>query len=265
MGHKVCRKHLENHLGNALSTGNAPTTANAGLLLRRGMTQYDAAVEHDEGGKGGTEKQKLIERIAEIRLSRLYQSAFKRWKAATDDGMRFTAFEAALLGRLYIGVARESALETGLTVHHAYGMPLIPGSALKGLARAVARTQLVGRADAIAWLFGADTEDESAQEAGGIIFHDAWWVPDGKPFVEEVVTPHHRDYYALGKAHATDFDSPVPAPQIAVQGKFLFVLEGDPAWCSVARTLLQHGLGKRGIGGKTSSGYGYFDVSASVT
>lgn len=259
MAHDVCRHRLVDDLR------VAPSTANAGLLLRRGMTQYDAAVHDDAGGKGGTEKQTLIERIAGIGASPLYRSAFKRWRAAVADGARFTAFEAALIGRLYVGVARESALETGLTVHHAYGMPLIPGSALKGLARAVARTLLCERSDAIAWLFGADTQDEAAQEAGGIVFHDAWWVPDGKPFVEDVVTPHHRDYYAQGKAHATDFDSPVPAPQIAVQGKFLFVLESDPAWCAMARALLQHGLSERGIGAKTRSGYGYFDVSSRVS
>lgn len=252
MAHEVCRRSLKDYLGR-----NTPTSANAGLLLRRGMTGYDTAIQDGDSGKGGTEKQALIERIAALGPSPMYRAAYRRWQQATADGTRFNQFEAGLDGRLYIGVSRESALETGLTVNHAYGMPMIPGSALKGLARAVARERLADRVDVITWLFGADTGDESP-EAGGIVFHDAWWVPGDRPFVEEVVTPHHRDYYNLGKADATDFDSPVPAPQIAVQGRFLFVLEGDPAWSAFARALLQTGLEERGVGGKASSGYGFF-------
>lgn len=258
MDREICRRKLKDYLG-----ANAPTNANAGLLMRRGMTHYQTGSSSSDAGKGRTEKQELIKRITTLNASDLYRAAFRRWKAATANGMRFTCFEAGLIGRLYIGVTRESALETSLTVHHAYGMPLIPGSALKGLARSIARERLTDHPDALTWLFGADTKADATEmaEAGSIIFHDAWWVPNGKPFVEEVVTPHHRDYYNLGSAAATDFDSPVPAPQIAAQGSFLFVLEGEPAWCEIARALLQSGLESSGIGGKRSSGYGYFDIS----
>lgn len=238
-----------------------PAHANAGLLLRRGLTEYESGKTEGDSGKGGGNKQDLIREIAKTEPSSLYKAAFKRWKHATaNNGMRFVQFEAALIGRLYIGLTRESALETGINVHHAYGMPMIPGSAIKGLTRSVARTALKERAEAITWLFGNehDVDKPELQETGSIIFHDAWWVPEGSPFVEEIVTPHHTDYYAEGKAPATDFDSPIPAPQIAAQGKFLFVLEGDTAWCEIARSLLQHGLHHRGIGGKTTSGYGFF-------
>lgn len=223
-----------------------PGKANAGLLLRRGLTEYESGKTEGDSGKGGGNKQDLIREIAKTEPSLLYKAAFKRWKHTTaSNGMRFVQFEAALIGRLYIGLTRESALETGISVHHAYGMPMIPGSAIKGLARSVARTALKERTEAITWLFGNehDVDRPELQETGSIIFHDAWWVPgDKKPFVEELVTPHHTDYYAEGKAYATDFDSPIPAPQIAAQGKLPFVLDGDPACCETTRSLLQHGL-----------------------
>lgn len=38
--------------------------------------------------------------------------------------------------RLVIGLGLPSPFETGITLHHVYGIPAIPGSALKGLARA---------------------------------------------------------------------------------------------------------------------------------
>ena len=259
MAHDVCRQALKKHLGEAAFKGKSP---NAGLLLRRGMTHYDGGKNKGDAGKGGSTKQQLIEHIAELTPSLLYRTAFRRWQQATSDATRFSAFDATLDGRLYIGVSRESALETGLTVHHAYGMPMIPGSALKGLARAVARARLGERDDAITWLFGADTHADDA-EAGGLVFHDAWWVPEGdaKPFVAEVVTPHHRDYYQGKGKPATDFDDPVPAPQIAVQGQFHFVLEGEPAWGTLACSLLKSAMAERGIGGKRSSGYGYFSTT----
>jgi CRISPR-associated protein Cmr6 len=71
---------------------------------------------------------------------------------------------------------------------------------------------------------------------------------------------HHPEYYKEGKQAATDFDSPIPAPQIAVQGSFYFVIEGDPAWSKLAKRLLEKGLSERGIGAKRSSGYGFFAV-----
>lgn len=241
------------------------STANPGLLLRRGLDEYESAGRDGNPEGGGKKKQALIERMARIGPQEGYRRAFNRWKAATADGKRFSNFAAPLLGRLYIGLSRETALETGITVQHAWGMPMIPGSALKGIARAAARERLADKPDLVNWLFGAATDgakDDSALEAGAVVFHDAWWVPEGRPFVAEVVTPHHGGYYVQGGAvPATDFDSPIPASQIATQGSFYFVLEGEPAWCGIAQTLLQFALEERGVGGKRSSGYGYFDLN----
>lgn len=64
----------------------------------------------------------------------------------------------------------------------------------------------------------------------------------------------------MGGVEATDFDSPVPAPQIATSGKFYFVVEGPQAWAELARHLIQQALSNNGVGGKGSSGYGYLKV-----
>ena len=66
-------------------------------------------------------------------------------------------------------------------------------------------------------------------------------------------------YYSTeGAQEATDFDSPVPNAQVAVQGSFLFVLEGAAAWFDLAKKMLVDALCTRGIGAKTRAGYGYF-------
>ncbi len=241
-------------------TGNRyGDSANAGLLLRRGLERWPDKQTGDS--KAGNEKAALIADVAKLFVPEGYSWAYERWKAATkNDGTRFDSTELDLLGRLYIGLSRDSALETGITVQHAWGMPMIPGSALKGMSRHMALTAstLQSEPDAIAYLFGS--EDEAKPECGAVVFHDAWWVPQpgAMPFAAEVVTPHHTAYYNLGSAYATDFDSPIPAAQIAAQGRFRFVVEGDSGWCTLALALLKLALTRHGVGGKTTSGYGLF-------
>ena len=55
---------------------------------------------------------------------------------APPRGPVITSFSLATPGgtRLIIGLGGESPLETGLTLHHTFGVPIIPGSAIKGLA-----------------------------------------------------------------------------------------------------------------------------------
>lgn len=228
---------------------------NMGLLLRRGLAQWSDDSLGGKSEKAGNAKAALIGRISQADPDPGYAWAYRRWCEATAvDG--FEAIELALIGRLYIGLTRDNPLETGITVGHAWGMPMIPGSALKGISRHIARAQALPE-DAIVHLFGAANEDESP-EAGAVVFHDAWWTPNGKPFAAEVVTPHHTAYYNLGSAYATDFDAPVPAAQIAAQGRFRFVVEGDAAWCRLAVALLKVALQQHGVGGKATSGYGLF-------
>lgn len=256
---QLCRENIKPVLANftKLKSGEA----HPGLLLTKGM------VDFPEGSKVGETKAERIREICEISPSKIYKAAYERWKSATQN---FAHIEAALVGRLYIGVTRDNALETGVTVSHTYGMPMIPGSAVKGLCRACANDWLKDKdgkenKEASAYLFGNEwgEKDEAKLEVGGLIFHDAWWIPDAdkKPFVPEVVTVHHQVYYGSeGKQAATDFDSPIPAPQIAVQGRFYFVIEGDSAWTKLAVRLLEQGLANRGIGAKNSSGYGFFST-----
>lgn len=228
-------------------------TPHPGLLISRGLVTWPA-----DGEGGGQAKKALIGRVAQLGTSPLYQAAFARWKMTTGQA-HFVALEATLSGRLYIGVTRDNALETGVTTSHTYGMPMIPGSAVKGLCRAIARKREID-IKARTWMFGNEPDDADT-EIGGLVFHDAWWIggANDKPFVPEIVTPHHQEYYGSeGVTPATDFDSPIPANQIAVTGKFYFVIEGDTRWASMAVKLLKVALTQNGIGGKRSSGYGFF-------
>lgn len=255
---QLCRVALQSIIGGT-------NTSHPGLLLTRGLATWPA-----NGEGGGKAKKALIDKVAALGPSPLYFAALARWQASTKGQSQFVPFEATLASRLYIGVTRDNALETGVATSHTYGMPMIPGSAVKGLCRAAACKIGINEKAAI-WIFGNEPENDTDAEIGGLIFHDAWWAGEtkdkpldanDKPFIAEIVTPHHQAYYASeGITPATDFDSPIPAYQIAVTGKFYFVVEGDPVWAREAAKLLKAALAFKGIGSKCSSGYGFFNAT----
>ena len=235
----------------------AAQDAHIGMLLQCGLT------EHDE--KNQTAKTNHIERVCQSTASEFYKRTYNRWKQATADIKRFRHVFLKLETRLFIGLTGGGMLETGCAISHSHGMPYIPGSSIKGAVNAYVRERFgADGKDIREELFGAPaSEDQPAGLSGLITFHDAWWKPGSapRPLVQEVVTSHHLEYYGTeGATRATDFDSPVPNAQVAVQGSFLFVLEGPLAWLDLAEEMLIEALSTHGIGAKTRAGYGLLNA-----
>ena len=65
-----------------------------------------------------------------VRSEETYTAAYERHELSTKDLESKGHFSTA--GRLVIGLGGENVLETGLTLSHTYGTPMIPGTALKG-------------------------------------------------------------------------------------------------------------------------------------
>lgn len=230
--------------------------ANPGWLLAFGLEA--------QGKKSDDKKADLIERAGRAsKPSRLYQAAYDRWRETVEDECRFAVWEGQLENRLLIGMGTSGPLETNITLSRPYGMPMIPGTALKGAARSLAARALAdGKIDeeVLAIVFGQQGNNEEEFESGYLVFHDAWWIPDSAvpALTPEVTTPHHPKYYQGKAVEATDFDSPSPVPQIAAHGAFLFVVEGVAAWAEFGLAILRDALKDRGIGAAKSAGYGYF-------
>ena len=231
--------------------------AHAGLLMQRGLPEWN---QDDKQAKA-----ELIQKIAKIPApaleeSSLYALAFKRWVQSTSDTDRFATLAAGISGRLYTGLNSAGALETGISTHHTYGMPLIAGSSVKGIARSYAESLGLDKAH-LTVLFGDDS-DSGSLKSGALVWHDAWFVPaNTPPFAAEIITTHHQDYYNGKQPEADEMESPIPNQQIATQGSFYFVIESAPgaqAWAEYAKNLLFQALQTQGAGSKTASGYGYF-------
>ena len=198
-----------------------------------------------------------------------YPRAVARWAALTQDATRFARGVVCTAGRLRVGSSADNALETGIALHHTYGMPYLPGSVLKGCALAWARASGLETAYVDA-LFGRepDHEDVPIGEAGCVVFHDGWWIPTSaspKPaLVREVVTSHHFDYYSGRSQEPTDCDDPIPVAQLAAAGAFYLVIEGERAWAEAALRVLRAALATLGLGARGAAGYGLFVTDESA-
>ena len=73
-----------------------------------------------------------LSKLVKRSISPDYTHAFNRWRSSFGaPGDR--TLEVTLQSRLLVGHGNPSATDVGLTLHHTWGVPVIPGSALKGL------------------------------------------------------------------------------------------------------------------------------------
>ena len=166
---------------------------------------------------------------------------------------------------LAAGLGNTSVIETGISLNSTFGLPMIPGSSIKGIT-AHYYAENFGKNEFYNAIFGAASQDDEQQ--GGILrFYDAWLLPEcaGTVFVDDVMTPHNMKYYS-GEKYPSDFEDPNPVRFLAVNGKFEFLIgaenfevnknESDKKWIEFAFDILESALKNFGIGGKLHAGYG---------
>ncbi len=213
----------------------------------------------------------------------LTRSAYNRWYTMIS-AMKVKPFYASLDWRMVIGLGGETVLETDITLHHLYGIPFIPGSALKGLTRAYVAEEYKkyyvpeDKPEGQRGPSGKTDDDHSEikrifgtqKNAGTVLFFDAMPLNGEVKFVVDIMNPHYPDYYNSLKSNQTipptNDQSPNPITFLTVTDtKFTFALglrnPNDKEHTGDVETVkkwLQEALQKYGVGGKTSAGYGYF-------
>lgn len=181
--------------------------------------------------------------------------------------------------RLAVGLGdNANAHEIGLALHGTYGWPVIPGSALKGLAAAWAVASGADAADVWRVLGGprGDVPHPDADVAEGrrrppaargtVCFLDA--IPAAEPVVvqADVLTPHVKPYYdgaATGNpVPPAEYHNPVPLTFLTVRGTYAVDLYGSSGEdVGLAAEWLTKAGDELGAGAKTAAGYGYLAVS----
>jgi CRISPR type III-B/RAMP module RAMP protein Cmr6 len=201
----------------------------------------------------------------------LSENVYRRWLVMTT-AMHAQHFSSAIDWRMVMGLGGETVLETDITLHHLYGIPFIPGSALKGLTRAYVTgevdehksKQIDDDDEVVQCIFG------SQKQAGTVIFFDGMPLHGEARFVLDIMNPHYPDYYS-GARPPTNDQNPVPFLTVT-NTTFTFALAPrDPnsdkhkADVEQVKAWLLEALQKYGVGGKTSAGYGYFKKEMSST
>ncbi len=209
---------------------------------------------------------------------------------------RQKSLKFVLKSRMVIGLGASHPEETSILLHHIYGIPYLPGSAVKGVTRnfTILEFATENREDVNnIKKFLEDNEElkrneelkkkienykieenigkritakEAKQifgtqkEEGKIIFLDAY--PENLKIGIDVMTPHFPMYYSSNEPPA-DWQTPVPIPFLCVEeGSIfkIFLLSNDNNLLEKAALLVKKALEELGIGAKRMVGYGWGEV-----
>lgn len=189
----------------------------------------------------------LAEKLANIArpdATLAHASARNTKKLLADLEHSFTgvvvAFEATLGGRLLVNLAGGVVENAGVNLDRCFGLPFIPGSAVKGVARAQALWEIheapaadrqgmlrqamllfgfgaqdLRRDGVFAWAAGKTLGAEAARAFGAEDFKGLASFLPAYPttppvLVVDMVNPHYPDYYRGGRLMATDDEDPIP-------------------------------------------------------
>ena len=204
----------------------------------------------------------------------LIDAFYQRSLAVANSLPHARTFTASPEWRMVVGLGQSSILETAMTLDRVTGIPIIPASALKGLAASYAMLSVLETTQReqaekdpdFAAIFGK--QDQS----GKVIFLDA--VPTEAPTLEpDIMNCHYQEYYGdtTGRKSPTPYENPIPVYFLTLgrKSKFVFAIAGRDSSNNTAKLVdqaekwLKAGLKELGIGAKTAAGYGYLEVSDS--
>jgi CRISPR-associated protein Cmr6 len=218
-----------------------------------------------------TEKESFSIKQSKESVESLYKRQLSMIQGLKSSGWHVESFNAITDNRLIIGLGGASVIETGMTLHPLYGFPYLPGSGLKGLARAYAEIALETKplGDEFREIFGSEDKDPrhvANNRQGKVFFIDG--LPTTFPKLDlDIMNPHYGGYYRGEKDSKgnlippADYLNPVPVTFLAVASEqpFSFALfSRDEGRAKKAEQWLIGGLTELGAGGKTNVGYGYF-------
>jgi|GEM_PF-3472929 len=191
----------------------------------------------------------------------------------SSETLMYKPYSAIIIGT---GVASPSDNVPLMTMHHTYGIPYIPGSALKGVVRAYIIHRRFNSSEALALkddefklIFGTSGDDAKKipAEIGRVVFMDVF--PTEYEIYYEAFTPHYSKYYknafktrtdTTPFANPEDCEEPKPLSFPAVKGKFRIIFGTTNSSSFTNMPELKQdvidAIDWIGFGAKTASGFG---------
>ena len=258
----------------------SPGSMNLGLWFERFFSGFSDEFGKDEPARSAWLRQfhrKLSGTTAELQAK-----AEKIAQLATSQGGQTRIYHCP--GSFVTGTGNPHPLENGFLWHPTLGTPYLPGSAVKGLVRALVETAYGGddRDDVLKRWFGTVKKDDVAEQSGQFIFLDALPIAPCELFVD-VMTPHMGKWYEKGgktekdgkplplakDTQPGDWHSPVPVSYLTTRNlKLQFAIlprlgmEAAVVQQELANLwlALDKALEWLGAGAKTAIGFGVMEV-----
>ncbi len=217
-------------------------------------------------------RKKILSDISSGKIRKNLLKIIHRQNAISDKSFTLTT-----QSRLVVGLGSGSVLETSIKLHHIYGIPYIPASAVKGVLKAYRIWKLAqwdeNRYKEIEKRIEEnkpnDEEEKNIikifgnqQQKGKLIILDAY--PENfEGFDIDIMNPHFPDYYddRENKVPPADWQNPRPITFLAIpEGtKFIFFFKNIDVYDGNIEDDLKEAFQQIGIGGKTSLGYGILE------
>lgn len=161
-----------------------------------------------DGGKEKVYRESIQALQARSAVAKSWRARRASWLKPLMSARLARCFEVVARTRVVLWLSSSSATELGFCLHHVYGLPYLPPTALKGLASKAMWQEKAPNATwqnparAVLDLFGEGGDhDHEGRVAflGGIPLGDH---QDSITLDVDVMTPHHAAYYAgLGDTH----------------------------------------------------------------
>lgn len=90
---------------------------------------------------------KMIEKFSSWTIANSQTTRYKKLSQQLENAFHIYSFTAQADWRFIVGLGAENVHEASMTLHHIYGIPYIPGSALKGISRDAAIADLCSDAE----------------------------------------------------------------------------------------------------------------------
>ncbi|MCG0276433.1 MAG: type III-B CRISPR module RAMP protein Cmr6 [Thermosediminibacteraceae bacterium] len=175
-------------------------------------------------------------------------------------GYEVDVYEFRPYERVIVGLGQESIREVSMTLHWIYGIPYIPGQAVKGVV-----------SNWIEMNGGTDENYEkvfgTTSSKGQVMFLDSYPADDSFCIKNDIMNPHYTDYYSKGREPA-DWCDPNLVLFLTVEKAVFHIplvyLTREAKSLKISGKTLEEWMVEAfeygGIGAKTSLGYGVGDI-----
>jgi len=256
---------------------------NFGLWYNKFIPLSNAYKAADERGNDTRAVESYYERYGQMKkgviaemLKQKHNDQQAYCESFPSAGYEVVQIEASLESPLLTGIGESHPNEVSMVFDHNMGIPYIPASGIKGIARFAHTFTLIDEAcerkPEVEETGRFDDEEEwtlvplmfgTQKNRGRVIFMDAY--PKNVPSLHiDIMNPHYGPYYSDGLPPA-DHHNPTPIKFLTIAPETIFIFravvkkENDLA-LKVEDALIS-ALTEEGVGAKTAIGYGRFDIA----